>query len=116
MTEFTVKGTVEEAVTLSEDVRKYFLDTKFSVFVSLAIEEILVYIVKHNEKLDWIDVIIRENDDTIVISIKDAGTEFDPTQPEDLKSENIDLLNQLAENIDHSQILGLNNTVITLKK
>ena len=116
MTEFTVKGTVEEAVTLSEDVRKYFLDTKFSVFVSLAIEEILVYIVKHNEKLDWIDVIIRENDDTIVISIKDAGTEFDPTQPEELKSENIDLLNQLAENIDHSQILGLNNTVITLKK
>jgi len=116
MIEFTVKGTIEEVVTLSENVQEYFLDTKFSVFVSLAIEEILVYIVEHNEKLDWIDVILRENDDTIVISIKDAGINFNPTQTDELKSEHIDLLNQLAENIDNSQILGLNNTVITLKK
>ena len=116
MIEFTVKGTIEEVVTLSENVQEYFLDTKFSVSVSLAIEEILVYIVEHNEKLDWIDVILRENDDTIVISIKDAGINFNPTQTDELKSEHIDLLNQLAENIDNSQILGLNNTVITLKK
>ncbi len=116
MSEFTIEGTIEDVVNLSSDVQEYFSNTKFSIHVALAIEEMIVYIVEHNEKLDWIDVIIRENDNSMVISIKDAGIGFDPTKTEELKSDSMELLNKLAENIEYSQILGLNNTVITLKK
>ena len=39
-----------------------------------------------------------------------------PENNEEVKSDNIDMLKGISEKIDYSQILGLNNTVITIKK
>ncbi|MBE6504255.1 MAG: ATP-binding protein [Methanobrevibacter millerae] len=54
--------------------------------------------------MDWIDIIVREKDDSFVISIKDNGINFNP--------ENI---NSSADDIDYSQILGFNITLLTVK-
>ena len=47
-------------------------DNKSATIVSLAIEEILVNIININDNVDAINVIVRDNDDNILISIKDA--------------------------------------------
>ena len=75
----------------------------------------LVNIINTNEDVDAIDVIVRENDDSILISIKDTGIDFNPVvENENLKFDNISVLNKIADKIDYSRVLGLNSTVITI--
>ena len=76
----------------------------------------LVNIINTNESVDTIDVIVRDNKDNILISIKDTGIEFNPViENDELKFDNIAVLNKIADKIDYSRVLGLNSTVITIK-
>ena len=84
--------------------------------MSLAIEEMLVNIINTNESVDTIDVIVRDNEENILISVKDTGVEFNPViENEHLEFDNISVLNKIADKIDYSRVLGLNSTVITIK-
>ena len=113
--EYTINGNVKEAVGLAQQVQDYLSGNKSAVLVSLAIEEMLVNIINTNENVDTIDIIVRNNDDNILISIKDAGIEFNPViEKDDLKFDNISVLNKIADKIDYSRVLGLNSTVITI--
>ncbi|WP_405306055.1 MATE family efflux transporter [Methanobrevibacter sp.] len=114
--EHTISGNVEDAVNLARDVQNYLKDNKSAALVGLSIEEMLVNIINTNESVDTIDVIVRENEDNILISIKDTGVEFNPViENEQLKFDNISVLNKIADKIDYSRVLGLNSTVITIK-
>ena len=114
--EHTINGNVEEAVRLARDVQEYLSGNNSAALVSLAIEEMLVNIININERVDTIDVIVRNDDDDILISIKDTGIDFNPVvENDDLEFDNISVLNNIAENIDYSRVLGLNSTVITIK-
>ena len=114
--EHTIKGNIEEAVNLSREVQDYLKDNKSSTLVSLAIEEMLVNIINSNDEVDTIDVIVRDNGDEILISIKDTGIDFNPViENDNLEFDNISVLNKIAEKIDYSRVLGLNSTVITIK-
>ena len=76
----------------------------------------MIYSVNINDNIDAIDVIVRDNDDNILISIKDNGIDFNPViENDDLKFDNISVLNKIADKIDYSRVLGLNSTVITIK-
>ena len=76
----------------------------------------LVNIINNNENVDTIDVIVRNDEDNILISIKDTGVEFNPViEKESLEFDNISVLNKIADKIDYSRVLGLNSTVITIK-
>ncbi len=116
MLEYTIHANEKDAVYLSRQVQEFLSDERVSILVSLAIEELLMYILDINDELDWIDVIVRDNDDSTIISIKHSGIGYDPNRDTDLNSENIDMLLSISDNINYSQILGLNNTVITIKK
>ena len=116
MLEYTITASKNEAVYLSREVQEFLSDEKTSVFVSLAIEELLTYILDINDKLDWIDIIVRDNDNFTIISIKHSGIGYNPKVDTNLNSDNIDMLLSISDNIEYSQILGLNNTVITINK
>lgn len=114
--EYTINGNVKDAVELAHQVQDYLSGNKSSALVSLAIEEMLVNIININDNIDAIDVIVRDNDDNILISIKDNGIDFNPViENDDLKFDNISVLNKIADKIDYSRVLGLNSTVITIK-
>lgn len=75
----------------------------------------VVQIININDEIvDLIDVIIKDNDDYILISIKYSGICIDITEDENMES-NIAILRNVSEKIDYSQILGLNNIIITIK-
>ena len=113
--EHTINGNVDEAVNLAREVQEYLSGNKSAALVALAIEEMLVNIININDSVDTIDVIVR-NDDNILISIKDTGIDFNPVVENDnLEFDNIGVLNNIADNIDYSRVLGLNSTVITIK-
>ena len=114
--EHTIKGNIGDAVNLSREVQEYLKYNKSATLVSLAIEEMLVNIINTNDEVDTIDVIVRDNDDEILISIKDTGIDFNHVvENDDLKFDNISVLNKIADKIDYSRVLGLNSTVITIK-
>lgn len=114
--EYTINGNVKEAVDLAHQVQDYLSGNKSTALVGLAIEEMLVNIININENVDVIDVIVRNNEDNILISIKDMGIDFNPVvENDDLKFDNISVLNKIADKIDYSRVLGLNSTVITIK-
>ena len=114
--EHTIDGNVEDAVKLSREVQNYLKDNKSSTLVSLAIEEMLVNIINTNDEVDTIDVIVRNNDENILISIKDTGIDFNPViEKDNLEFDNISVLNKIADKIEYSRVLGLNSTVITIK-
>ena len=112
--EFTLEGNVEDAVKLSENIQKSFNDDRLSVLVSMAIEDMIVHIIDINDNVDLIDMIIRENGDYILISIKYSGHSINVMEDESMES-NITILNKISQKIDYSQILGLNNIVIRIK-
>ncbi|MDO5811265.1 MAG: MATE family efflux transporter [Methanobrevibacter sp.] len=115
--EHTLSGNINDAVGLSRDVQNYLKGNKSAALVSLAIEEMIVNIIKINDEVDSIDVIVRDNDDNILISIKDTGIDFNPViENENLEFDNISVLNKIADHIDYSRVLGLNSTVITINK
>lgn len=114
--EHTINGDINEAVNLSREVQDYLGTNKSATLVSMAIEEMLVNIININEKVDTIDVIVRDNEDNILISVKDTGIDFNPVaKNEELEFDNISVLNSIADKIDYSRVLGLNSTVITIK-
>ena len=112
---YTIKGDIHQAVELSEQVQEYLAGNKSAALVSLAIEEMLVNIININEDVEAIDVIVKNNDDNILISIKDTGIDFNPVVENDnLEFDNISVLNRIADEINYSRVLGLNSTVITI--
>ena len=116
--EHTIDGDLSQAVDLSNEVQHYLEGNKSSTLVALAIEEMLVNIININENVDSIDVIVRNNNENILISIKDTGIDFNPVIENDnldLEFDNISVLNKIADKIDYSRVLGLNSTVITIK-
>ena len=113
--EHTIQGNVEEAVNLSREVQDYLKGNKSATLVSLAIEEMIVNIININESVDTIDVIVRNNEDNILIAVKDNGIDFNPVvENAELQFDNISILNNIADKIDYSRVLGLNSTVITI--
>lgn len=118
--EYTINSSIKEAVKLSSQVQDYIEDTKTGTVVSLAIEEMLVNIIntnKNDNDNDTIDVIVRDNSENILISIKDTGIDFNPViENENLEFDNISVLNKIADKIDYSRVLGLNSTVIIINK
>lgn len=110
--EYTIEGTMENAINLSKIVQQSISYSELSKTVGMAIEEMLVNIIEINDGVDLIDVTVRDKGETIVISIKYSGILFNPL--EDENSEKLFVLNEFADDIEYSQILELNNTEITL--
>ena len=112
--EFTITGNVDDAVNLSEKIQESFDDGRLSLLVSMAIEDMIVHVIDINDDIDLIDVIVRDNTDQVLISIKYSGIGINLLEDERIES-NIAILNRVSEKIDYSQILGLNNIVITIR-
>ena len=113
--EFTIEGNVEDAVNISKEVQEFFSDNELSAMIGMAVEDMIIYILESNDKVDLIDSVIRNDEDSILISIKYSGKAIN-LLAEDNPESNISILKKLSDNIDYSEILGLNNVVITIKK
>lgn len=116
MMEFTIDANKIDVESFSGQVQEFLSDDESSGTVGLAIKDMIIHILDINDGMDWIDVIIRNSDESTFISMKYSGIGYNPKDDGDSNSQNIDKLLSISDDIDYSQILGLNNTVITIKK
>lgn len=86
----------------------------------MSVEEMAVNTIEYNEnKIDYIDIFSKIGEEDITIAFKDSGIEFDPSTyvPEEEGSfENIEVLQKIADDISYARLIGMNSTVITIKK
>lgn len=116
--EFSLDANIDDVVTFVRDMSKTFdgiLDERSIALLSLVIEDMLGYIIQNNDNLKSIDFIINITDESVVVSIKDEGKEFNPTVIDDQEEfSNIAILNKIADRVDYARVIGLNSTVITI--
>ncbi|WP_409200807.1 MATE family efflux transporter [Methanobrevibacter sp. DSM 116169] len=120
--DLTVKNNKKDIINLSEKLIDFTkskgVNDKESKLIGLALEEMLLNIIENNSKVKNIDLIVRINKDSIILSIKDQGKEFNPAiyKTGDDSFDNISVLQKIASDISYSRVIGLNNTVITINR
>lgn len=112
----------DNAAKISHDAKKFLRQKNFDETVALkvgvALEEMTLNIEKLNadKKID-VDLRIKRGDEKIIIALRDNGKNFNPleysvAEEENLHTDGIMLLKNLAQEIKYNRVLSLNQTVI----
>ncbi|MGB7967941.1 MAG: MATE family efflux transporter [Methanobacterium sp.] len=120
----TIRSTVEDVVGLSEKLigfaKENNVDNKIAMIIGMSVEEMAVNTIQYNNgKIEYIDILSKIGENRITIAFKDNGIEFDPSTyicEEKGSFENIEVLQKIADNISYARLIGMNSTVITIKK
>lgn len=125
--ELSIGNSMDEVMTISSGIYKFGknrdIDDKTLNILSLCIEEMAGNIVRHSFKEGekrWLDLIILDRNEHIVIRFRDNGTAFDPIAylNNDAPKEGygIPLIHSFADDFEYRYNMGINNTIIHLKK
>jgi putative MATE family efflux protein len=120
----TIHSSVEDVVGLSQKLidftKENGVDAKVALRIGMAVEEMAVNTIKfNNNEIECIDILSKIEEDEITIAFKDPGKEFNPstyTCEEKDSFENIEVLQKIADDISYARLIGLNSTVITIKR
>jgi putative MATE family efflux protein len=120
----TIRSTVDDVVGLSERLIEFAgennVDPKIAMIIGMSVEEMAVNTLEYNgNKIDYIDIFSKIGENDITIAFKDSGVEFDPSTyvcKDEGSFENIEVLQKIADDISYARLIGMNSTVITIKK
>ena len=120
----TIRSSVDDVVGLSEKLMNFAgennVDPKIAMIIGMSVEEMAVNTIRYNgNKIDYIDIFSKIGENDITIAFKDSGIEFDPSTYVALEEgsfENIEVLQKIADDISYARLIGMNSTVITIKK
>jgi Na+-driven multidrug efflux pump len=105
--EFTINANVDEANELSSLVGKT-LKSNLADYASSSLREFLMDTIEMNDEMDTIDVFLKEEEDSISISVKDSGIE----RKEDFTFKNDNP--NCTRTFNYARVLGLNSSNITI--
>ena len=119
--EFSVKMDIPQIVQMTKDISQYIedrTDHRTAMITCLALEEMLTGIAMvNNDHEDVIDVMMRQTETDVIISIRDMGVGFNPLVRDERLSyefDNARILQSIAAEIRYDLSLGMNDTVIRL--
>lgn len=121
----TIKGNLADAVNISHEISEFCSENNISEknanFMGILAEEAVAHIKNYNdtEKEVCIDIMCKFTFDKILLSLRDDGKPFNTTllEPENQeKFSNIHMISSIAEDLEYTRTLGLNNTVIILSR
>lgn len=121
----TVSNDKENAVLLSQEIEAYALKHNVSVrdasMIALGAEEMVANIIDYGYKVKnhhyYIDVTLKIVEDKMILTIKDDGIVFDPTQykeDEEFSTNGILLVQKIVDKISYARVLSTNNTSIEI--
>ncbi len=123
---FTIDGTKEQAVGLSQKVLDYFeekgLNPTFGNRLAVAVEEMAVATAHfaHEDKVGEIDVMFRVTKSDILLRFRDNGNAFNPMEypceeADGIVTDGVGVLKKLASKITYTRQLGFNSTALEFK-
>ena len=91
---------------------------KTADYAGVLAEETVEHIRQFNsdKKQPQIDLICRVTDDKVILSVRDNGEAFDPATVDEAEEvfTNLKMINTLADKVEYTRALGLNNMLITI--
>lgn len=109
------------AVKVSEDISTFCLENSVSEqkakYAGLLAEEAVEHIRRFNtEKVPQIDLFCKVLDDRVILSVRDNGAIFDPANVRDDTEEfsNLKMIGSVADKVDYTRVIGLNNMLVEL--
>ena len=117
----SLKPEAEQAAGISDSIIAFCGDNgitgKTADYAGVLAEETVEHIRLFNldKKQPQIDLICRITDDEVILSVRDNGEAFDAaTVDDDEEFTNLNVINSLADEVDYSRALGLNNMLIKI--
>ena len=122
MFDASLRPKAEQAAEISDQVIGFCAENgvtgKNAYYAGVLSEETVEHIRRFNsdKKQPQIDLICRITDKSIILSVRDNGEAFDPAIVHDDEEEltNLKMINTLADNVNYTRALGLNNMLITI--
>lgn len=110
-----------DAVMVSESISTFCLensvDEQKAKYAGLLAEETVEHIRRFNtEKVPQIDLFCKVLDDRVILSVRDNGAIFDPAKVDDDTEEfsNLKMIHSVADNVEYTRVIGLNNMLVEL--
>ena len=126
--ELSIGNSMDEVMLISRNICRFGevrgLDMQLMKRVSLCIEEIAGNVVKHafrpGEKR-WLDLVLLNRADHLIIRVRDNGVPFDPVayiQAQEPSTDHVGirLITGVADQLEYRRSIGLNNVMILFKK
>ena len=121
----TISNDKENASILSQEIESYALKHNASFrdasMIALGAEEMVANIIEYGYKIKnhhyYIDVTLKIVEDKMILTIKDDGIVFDPTQykeDEEFSTNGILLVKKIVDKISYTRVLNTNNTSIEI--
>ena len=122
----TVNNDPKNAALLSEEIEDYALkhnvDERDAAMIALGAEEMVSNIIEYGYKMKhhhyYIDVTLKIVDDKLILTLKDDGMVFDPTQYKEEEAEfstsGILLVKKIVDKISYTRVLNTNNTSLEI--
>ena len=122
----TVNNDSKNASILSQEVEQYALKHNISQrdasMIALGAEEIVANIIEYGYRFKnhnyYIDVSLKIVEDKMILTIKDDGIVFDPTQyhedEKEFSTSGILLVQKIVDKISYTRVLNTNNTSIEI--
>ena len=118
----SLKPEAEQAAGISDSIIAFCNDNgitgKTADYAGVLAEETVEHIRNFNlnKKQPKIDLICRITDEEVILSVRDNGEAFDAATVDDGEEfTNLKVINSLADDVDYSRALGLNNMLIKIK-
>ena len=109
------------AVSVSESISAFCLensvDEQKAKYAGLLAEETVEHIRRYNApKVPQIDLFCKVLDDRVILSVRDNGVIFDPANVDDDTEEfsNLKMINSVADKVEYTRVIGLNNMLVEL--
>ena len=122
----TISNDKENASILSQEIESYALKHNASFrdasMIALGAEEMVANIIEYGYKIKnhhyYIDVTLKIIEDKMILTIKDDGIVFDPTEykeaEEGFSTSGILLVRKIVDKISYTRVLNTNNTSIEI--
>ena len=122
----TIANDINEVEQLSAEVKEYALKhgatERDATMIAIGAEEMVANIIQYGYRLKdhhyYIDVSLRVMEDKILLTIRDDGMIFDPTQykedEQEFSTSGIVLVRKIVSNISYTRVLNTNNTFLEI--
>ena len=117
----SLRADQQGAVSVSRSIKELCLECSVSeqraLYAGLLAEEMVEHIRRYNtEKTPQIDLLCKVLGDRIILSVRDNGVIFDPARVKDDSEEfsNLKIINSVADKVEYTRAIGLNNMLVEL--
>ena len=122
--DFSIENKVEAAVEAAHQTVAFCEEngvrSKIALWIGISVEELCVNTAKYaaGSKSDAVDIFLKITDESVVLTVRDNGKVFNPTEYIDDSGEEItglQMVRDLSSKIEYNRVIGFNTTIVTIE-